>query len=170
MHTRRVTNPVRQVVRAGLIAGSLDIAAAILIYGLRGVRPIRILQSVASGLLGVGAFQGGIPAAGLGLVLHFLIACVAAWVYYVASLRMQILVSRPLPLGAAYGVAVYIFMNFVVVPLSAAPKRPFALRMALLMLLVHVVCVGIPIAVTLGRAAISQGDGAAEQGDEADKA
>jgi hypothetical protein len=49
--------------------------------------------------------------------------------------------------GAAYGLAVYAVMNYVVLPLSAFPQRagPATLVLAL-GLLVHVVLVGIPIA------------------------
>jgi hypothetical protein len=135
----------------GVLAGGLDIVAAFVVYGARGASPVRILQSIASGLLGVAAFQGGMGTAALGLTLHFLIATVAAWVYYLGSLRVPVLVERPVAWGALYGVAVYIVMHLVVVPLSAVPKRPFAWGLAAIIVLVHVVCVGVPIALAVQR-------------------
>lgn len=70
----------------GLIAGTLDICAAFLTAWLRaGVGPVRVLHFVASGLIGATAFDGGAKTAILGLVLHFLIATVAAVVFYIAS-------------------------------------------------------------------------------------
>lgn len=143
--------PIRAVVTGGLAAGVLDILAAFAVYAPRGVSPLRILQSISSGLLGVAAFGGGAGTAALGLALHFLIAGVAAWVYSVASLRLPVLARRPLVWGPLYGIAVYVFMTFVVLPLSAVPKRPFAPGMAAVMLLVHVVCVGLPIAIAVNR-------------------
>src|SRR5215211_2844568 len=109
----------------GLIAGTLDICAAFLYAWLRaGVGPIRVLHSVASGLLGAAAFQGGGKTAVLGLALHFLIATVATTVFYFASRRLLFLVERPVMSGLLYGVAVYLVMNFVVLPLSNVALRP----------------------------------------------
>lgn len=145
---------LRTILTAGALAGALDIAAACGIYALRGVSPVRILQSIASGLLGRAAFDGGAGTAVLGLILHFSIATTAAAVYYAASRKLRSLVRRPLLFGALYGVAVYAFMNHVVVPLSAVSPRPFVLHMAVLMVAVHVLCVGLPIAFIVRRAGV----------------
>lgn len=144
-------SPAYPILTGGLIAGTLDITAAIVVYAFRGVRPVRILQSVASGLLGPAAFTGGAATAALGLALHFLIATTAAAVYTLASRRLRALVRQPLPWGALYGVAVYLFMNFVVLPLSAMRRQPFALEMAAIMVTIHIVCVGLPIALAVRR-------------------
>jgi hypothetical protein len=145
----------RERIRAGLaggaIAGVLDILAAFAVYAARGVRPVTILQSIASGLLGASAFQGGAGTAALGLALHFLIATTAACVYVLASLKLPALVRSPWTFGPLYGIAVYAFMAFVVVPLSAVAKRPFSPGLAAVILLVHVACVGLPIALTARR-------------------
>jgi hypothetical protein len=143
---------VRTVLVGGLLAGTLDIFAAFVVYGLRGASPVRILQSVASGLRGPAAFRGGLSTAALGLGLHFFIALVAAAVYYAASRRIGLLVRRPVVSGSLYGIAVYLFMNHVVVPLSAVPRRPFVLGVALVILVVHILCVGLPIALVVARA------------------
>jgi hypothetical protein len=145
------SRPIRAVVTGGVAAGILDITAAFVVYGLRGASPVRILQSIASGLLGASAFQGGAGTAGLGLALHFFIACVAAGVYSVASLRIPRLARSPLVFGPLYGVAVWLFMNFVVLPLSAIPKRPFSPGLAAIILPVHMACVGLPIALAVHR-------------------
>jgi hypothetical protein len=138
--------PAHPILTGGLIAGTLDIIAAIVIYAFRGVSPVRILQSVASGLLGPSAFTGGAGTAALGLALHFFIATTAAAVYFFASLKLPMLVRKAGTWGALYGVAVWAFMQFVVLPLSAVRKQPFNAEMALIMIVVHIVCVGLPIA------------------------
>jgi hypothetical protein len=142
---------LRAVLQGGLLAGVLDIVAAFVVYGFRGTTPIRILQSIASGLLGAEAFEGGLATATLGGLLHFFIACGWAVVYYGASRRLRVLSSRPVPSGMAYGAAVYLMMNLVVLPLSAFPKRPFAFDVVILM--VHMFCVGLPIAFSVSRSA-----------------
>lgn len=136
----------------GLIAGTLDICAAFLYAWLRaGVGPIRVLHAVASGLLGAAAFQGGGKTAVLGLVLHFLIATVATAVFYFASRRLLFLIERPVMFGLLYGVVVYLFMNFVVLPLSNVAQRPSPISVRLINMLIIMFCVGLPIALIVRR-------------------
>lgn len=142
----------RAIVTAGAVAGVLDITAAMVsAYLQAGVGPVRVLHYVASGLLGTDAFQGGMVTAGLGLFLHFVIAFGAAAVYYAASRRLPLLVQQAVPAGVAYGVAVWAFMRFVVVPLSLVRQQPFRLRGALVQIGIHMVCVGLPIALAVSR-------------------
>jgi hypothetical protein len=98
----------------GLIAGTLDIVAACVSAWLRGgTTPVRVLQFVASGLLGPSSFNGGAKTAIVGLALHFLIATGATTVFYFLSRKWLFLVERPVIAGLLYGVGVYAFMNFV---------------------------------------------------------
>src|SRR5215210_4881560 len=84
----------RAILWGGLLAGLGDITFAFVVSGLRGVGPVRVLQSVAGGLLGDAAKTGGMGSAALGAVLHFLIASVWAAVYWLASRRLPVLVRR----------------------------------------------------------------------------
>ena len=138
----------------GAIAGVLDITDAIVFYAVRGVSPVTILQSIASGLIGANAYQGGAPTALLGLLLHFVIAFGAAAVFYLASVRIRVLWRRPFICGALYGLLVYLVMNLIVLPLSEFAVRPFEVNAAFFNLIfAHVVCVGWPIALAARRSA-----------------
>ena len=140
----------RAIGLAGLLAGTFDSLAAFVVYGLRGAKPLGILQSVASGLIGrTAAYGGGGKTAALGLALHFFIATLAAAVYYAASRRLDVLVTRAALSGIAYGVAVWLFMNFVVIPLSAIGRWPTINALAAVIVAVHMVCVGLPIALVV---------------------
>ncbi len=144
----------RAILWGGLIAGVLDITAAFVTNGLRGISPIRILQSIASGLLGMGSYKGGFVTAVLGLFLHFIIAAGAAAVYYLLSRKLRFLVERAIVCGPVYGVAVYLFMNLIVLPLSAFPhKISYPLVKVVTGLIVHMLCVGLPISLTVRRIA-----------------
>jgi hypothetical protein len=134
---------------AGLLAGSLDIAATSTLRRTQGVPIERLLQTIASGALGPSAFKGGRKTATAGLFFHFFIAFVAASVYYACSRKMTILIDHPLLCGIAYGVAVHLVMSLVVVPLSAAPKREFSAKVFLTQLIIHIFFVGPPIALTI---------------------
>src|SRR5262249_56535492 len=100
------------IVWGGLVAGTLDAVDGVVAFSFKGMNPIQVLQYIASGLLGPASFLGGLKTAGLGALLHFLIAFVVAAVYYVASLRLPALHRRPVQWGLTYGVAVYFFMNY----------------------------------------------------------
>ncbi len=134
-----------------LIAGTLDISDALIFYGLRGVPPIRLLQNIASGLLGRVAFTRGVPSAILGLLLHYFIATTVATIYILASRRLQ-LSRHPFLFGALYGIAVYVVMNTIVLPLSRIGPR----HMPPLIPLINgvaalIVCIGIPVALIARR-------------------
>ena len=145
----------------GLTAGALDISDALIFHGVRGVAPWRILQAIASGLLGRDAFAGGAWTATLGLGLHFFIATTAAAVYALASLRLPVLIHRPILSGAAYGLIVNAVMQYIVLPLSAfragPPPPPGTIDWGLVnLVLAHVFCVGLPISLTARWAARRQ--------------
>ena len=146
------SNAFQTILIGGLIAGVLDITAACVNGGLRGLSPLRILQSVASGLLGRGAFEGGVPIAALGLLLQFIIATTATAVYYAASRKFPMLADRALIFGPLFGIAVFFFMGSIVVPLSAAPfKIPYTVNGLATGLMIHIFCVGLPIALAVRR-------------------
>ena len=131
----------------GGIAATLDIIYAIVRNGGYGKSPLWVLQSVASGWMGEGAFTSGITGGLVGLLSHYGIVFVAATVYLVASRSFPILGSRAMACGAIFGVLVYLFMNFVVLPLSAFPfDFPYPLARLLEGFVSHALFVGLPIA------------------------
>jgi hypothetical protein len=140
------------ILLGGLIAGTLDISAACLTAWLRrGISPATVLRFVASGLLGPAALTGGTKTAAIGLALHFLIATGATVVFYLASRKMMFLIERPIHFGLLYGVAVYLFMNFVVLPLSLVTRGPMTVSGFIIGLLTIMFCVGLPIALIVRR-------------------
>jgi|SRR5262245_26883857 len=141
------------VLAGGLVAGTLDIVYACVFWALEANVPVqRILQSVAAGLLGKESFEGGAPTAALGLALHFFIATSMSVVYYLIGRRWALLWQRPVLSGGVYGLLLYLIMNYVVVPLSAAgPSSKNALWIGL-SVMVHICLIGIPIALFARRA------------------
>ncbi len=140
-------SPAHAIVIGGAVAGTCDITYAIVFSHFRGVPATRVLQSVASGLLGAPAFQGGFPIAALGLFLHFMIALSAAAIFYLASRQFPLLVRRAIMAGLLYGIVIYAVMNLVVLPLSAFPRKvTFPPLVLVTGLLVHMFGIGLPIA------------------------
>ena len=140
----------RQLVTAALgggVGGLLDIVYAIVVWGfILGGDPVKILQSIASGLLGKSAYDGGAGTALLGLVLHFCIAFLMALTYVLVSRRFAVLTARPMLMGFLYGFVLFATMNFAIVPLSAIGWRDMTWIGAARALLPHVFFVGPAIA------------------------
>lgn len=134
------------VALSGGVAGVLDLSATGALTRAQGVPLRRLLQGIASGALGKGAFEGGAKTAAAGVGFHFLIAWIWAGIYWMARASQPVLVERPWLCGAVYGVVVHLAMSRVVLPLSRMPKRPFVWKAFLTQLVIHVVCVGLPIA------------------------
>jgi hypothetical protein len=134
------------VLVGGLIAGTIDAALAFHTFGWR--MPL----GIASGLLGRRAFQGGRATWLLGLCLHYFIAISAAAIYYAVSRRLKFLTESPVVCGLFYGIAVFLVMNLIVLPLSAIHfKGPFQYSALVQGILVHMFFIGLPIALSVRR-------------------
>lgn len=121
MNTR--LNPaMTAILMGGLVASTIDIGAASLIYN---ANPLGVLHAVASGLIGERVRGSGLPGSALGMLLQWLMGIIIAAIYVSVSgsLGMLARLNRWWPAsGIAYGVVIYFVMNDLVVPLSASPK------------------------------------------------
>ena len=137
-------NLLRPILAGGAIAGTLDLIAAFITFGRN------VPRSIAAGLLGTGAIHGGVSTWILGVILHFFIAFAAATIYCLASRRLEFLKDHYVVCGMFYGIAVFLVMNLVVLPLCAFHfMGPYQLRGLLQGLIVHMLIIGLPIAYCL---------------------
>jgi uncharacterized membrane protein YagU involved in acid resistance len=141
---------IETIALAGAVTGILDLAVTTTVVRAQGITFQRLLHRIASGALGDSAYTHGASSARLGLFFHLLIAFSAATVYCLASRYLAVLLTRPWLMGALFGIAVHLFMTFVVIPLSAAP-RPFSTKAFLTQLVIHILFVGLPIALIVSR-------------------
>jgi hypothetical protein len=142
----RRRNPSLAILVGGSIAGTIDLLVAIHAEG------FRTLLGVAAGLLGRQAMHGGTPVYIVGLCLHFFIAMAAATVYYGCSRFLPFLSEYPLVCGLCFGAAVQLFMNLIVLPLSALHLTgPFTLRSLIAGLLLHMIVIGLPISYSISK-------------------
>lgn len=145
-------NDLTVVLVAWLVAGTLDITAAVTYYPLTtGVRVVRLLQGIASGALGARAFAGGWRTAALGLAFHYVIALFWTVFFFFAGQRFRALLRNVLVTGLAYGVVVWAVMNLMVLPLSRVRRGPFNPVQATIAAIILMLCVGLPIAGIIGR-------------------
>ncbi len=135
----------RPILLATLVAGTLDILAAVILSLISGRGPMAMLRFVASGPFPAAAEWASTGAA-LGLAVHFAIMAVMVAIYVAAAERIGALRERPLLWGTLYGLATYVVMNLVVVPLRFDGAFPPSPRGIITQLFCHVVLVGIPTA------------------------
>ena len=128
----------------------MDITSAFILALSRGSTIPRLLQFIASGVLGQEAFKGGTATALLGLALHFLIAFTLVSVFYAASRTVSFVRQHAVSSGIIYGLAVYAVMNLVVLPLSAAKPR-HSITGDLIQIGIHMFVIGLPTSLLLRR-------------------
>jgi hypothetical protein len=63
------------------------------------------------------------------------------------SRHVRALTNHPFVFGPLYGIAVYLTMNFVVIPLSATGRGAFTTPVVVNGLLIHMLGVGLPTAI-----------------------
>lgn len=146
--------PLFAVVCAGLVSGTLDLIYACSFHAtVNNMSPVRLLQAIASGIQGTAAFDGGYPSAALGFAAHYVILIVAAGMYWAASRRLRFLTDHAFVAGVLYGMAIWLTMRYVILPLSAAPPFKGSTLGFVTNLLAHLLLVGPGIALTLRRLA-----------------
>lgn len=145
--------PVQRVVLAGLLAGSTDALFAVFHTWMTAHRfaPVRIFQTVASGVLGKASFTGGGGTALFGLSLHYLIALIWAAIFLLLVRNVPVIreIARSphgaIKLAGLYGPFVWIAMYAIVLPLAGLKPGPVATWSFASMLIGHIFVVGLPI-------------------------
>jgi hypothetical protein len=99
------------------------------------------------------SLQSGWASFALGVVVHSAIALFWTAVFYVASLRVAIVLRRPVLSGLIYGGVVYLIMNFIVLPLSGIPHpgKPITLASRINGVLALLFCIGLTISILMRR-------------------
>jgi len=139
------TSLLAPILIGGTIAGVFDETCAFVAMGWQ------VPRVVAAGLLGTWAIKSASAWVWvLGVVLHFVVAFGAATVYCLASRRLPFLKEHFAVSGMFFGIAVFLTMYLVVMPLSALHYMgPYSHRTLVQGILVHMLLIGLPIGVSL---------------------
>jgi uncharacterized membrane protein YagU involved in acid resistance len=135
----------RRIAVATVIAGTLDILAAMGMTLYFGGQIPNMLRYVASGPFAA-AKEWGTAGAALGLVTHFTLMAIMATGYVLTADRVPALKRQPLLWGVLFGLVTYVAMNLIVVPLRFDTALPHTVAAIGRQLFCHIVLVGIPIA------------------------
>ncbi|QNK03152.1 hypothetical protein [Dyella telluris] len=144
--------PTGLLIRATLVAGTLDILSALTYALMAGKNPLAVPVGIASAIW-PGAVKAGAPALLVGLLLHFAIMLVMATVFVAAARKLPWLTAQPVASGLLYGLLLWAVMNLIVLPLRWPALFPHFTAVSLAeQVFSHTVLVGIPLAWITSRA------------------
>ena len=134
----------------GVIIGLLHIIVQLgIVFSILGGTPfMSILQYIASGIMGEAAYAGGIGTALLGVVLEFVMTIIIAGIFVFSADRIALLRNNVIVGSLLYGFGVFVVMNVVVVPFSAAAVLPPPATWLLIeIILEHMLLIGLPLGI-----------------------
>ena len=147
--------PWRTIILTGLLAGTLDAIAAIVVSQ---ASPAAVFKFIASGAFGAGkAFSGGDVMIFWGVIFHYFIAFSWTALFFFMYPALPWMRKNKYITGFLYGIFVWIMMNRVVIPLSEIPQRPFNLKGALTGMSILMVAIGLPISILTQRYYLRKG-------------
>ncbi|HTM99950.1 MAG TPA: hypothetical protein VL088_14440 [Pedobacter sp.] len=136
------------VIKAGLMVGTLDILAALIQFYLKTQKnPITVLNFIASGFFGKEAFSGGNTMAAFGLFFHYIIALGFTLLFFILYPKLKGFIQNKFFLGSAYGVFIWLTMQFIIVPMSRVPSMKLSVQGAITAILILIACIGIPLSI-----------------------
>ena len=117
-------NLYSSIIKTGLIAGTLDLLAAITHYYIQtGKTPEGVFKFIASGAFGSSAFSGGTEMIIAGILLHYLIAFGFTILFFLVYPKLKQWIAPYITItGFVYGILAWCVMNLLVMPLSNARK------------------------------------------------
>lgn len=137
---------------AGLLVGTLDIAAACIHYYLKTHKnPVAVLEFIASGAFGNVAFNGDTFFVAAGFAFHYFIAIIFSLLFFLITAKFPVILQFKIPAGIAYGIFIWLVMNKIVLPFSQIPSTPTNTVNIVISMLILIVCIGIPLAFLAGK-------------------
>lgn len=139
--------PIKTVLLAWLLVGTLDITSATIHYLIRGgSNPVNILVYISSAIYGPRAAEIGPPSmAILGLALHYLVALIWTLIFFFLYPRIPAMSKNRVITGIVFGFFMQIIMSQLVVKLSNTAKGPFNLESFIINALILCVAIAIPL-------------------------
>ena len=139
--------PFSTALRTGLLVGTLDGIAAIIMFLIRGGKdPGKIFQYIASAAIGKESFSGGWSTILLGVLFHYFIACAFTFIFFFVYPRLKFFYKSPVLSGLLYGIIIWLIMNLVVIPMSRLPQSPINPSQAIPGIIILMLVVGLPLA------------------------
>ena len=148
MRKKLFDSPVNTIIITGLLAGTLDAVAALLI---NQVKPMNMFRFIASGAFGAKALAGGLSMALWCVLFHYVIAFFWTILFFLLYPRISGISQNKYVNGVVYGGLIWLVMNLMVLPLSRVSQAPIALKPAVIGAVILIFAVGLPVSLFIHR-------------------
>ena len=150
--TKQPNSSIPTIIKAGLLAGTLDICSAFIYsYIKRGTAPQSVLQYVSKVALGKSTFSPQDPLgdptvqAITGLLVHFTIAMSWAFIFFILYRNLKWMRQNKILTGILYGLLVWTVMNVILLPLWNNKPFVFNPENSTINALILIVAIGLPL-------------------------
>lgn len=134
---------LRSILWLGLVTGTLDALAAILLN--LKVAPGLIFKYIASGVFGTAVFAGAEEMVIAGILFHYLIAYLFTAAFYLLYPAFKSIIKNKFIVAIVYGGITWLIMNLAVIPLSKIGTFPSHLVGSIKGVLALIICVALPV-------------------------
>lgn len=150
---RATKKDFKAVLLAGLLAGSLDAAAASIQYIIKtGNDPARVFRYIASAVFGQDALSKNLYGmAAWGLLFHMLIAITFTLFFFLFYRQIKPLINNKYIAGILYGIGVWAVMNLLVVPMAFGKDISIKFSDALIAAGILIIAIGLPVSLMADR-------------------
>jgi uncharacterized membrane protein YagU involved in acid resistance len=138
--------PFFTIIKAGLLAGTLDICFAFLYsYIKRGSDPATVLQYISKAALGKTAFTDPVVLTISGLLIHFTIAMAWTILFFILYRWLNLVKLNKIVTGVIYGLFVWAMMSIVILPLWNNEPFVFNAESASINAMILIAAIGLPL-------------------------
>lgn len=140
-------SPIKTILLAGFVAGTLDMLGALLVYAviLKKISAEKIVRGIASGVFKKEAFSGGTEMIFYGVVFHFLIAFAFTVFYFLIFPYIPFLRKQKILSGLLYGIFIWTVMNVIILPVIFPNRATITLNAVLTGAPILMIMIGLPL-------------------------
>ncbi len=140
--------PASLIIRAGLIAGTLDICLAFLYsYIKRGTMPDKVLQYIAATVFKKATFTEPVVACAIGLLIHFAIAMGWAIFFFMIYNMLKLYRLNVLVTAVLYGLYIWTKMNVFILPRWNGKPYVFNAESFVVNAGILIIAIGLPLSI-----------------------
>ncbi len=140
------------ILKAGLLAGSLDIICAFVYsYIKRGTYPTTVLKFIAEKVFGEAAFTNTALQNITGLLIHFTIAMFWTFVFFKLYDKIKFMQSNTIITAILYGLFIWLLMNVVLLPAWDKKAFVFNAMPSIISAAILIVAIGLPLSIIARR-------------------
>lgn len=137
------SNKAITIIWVSLLAGTCDITSAFIIN--YHTSPLVIFRYIASAVFGKAAFTGGSQMIWWGVLFHYVIAIAFSVCLFMLYPHIKKLLPNKYMIALIYGIVIWLFMNFLVLPLTNVPKQHFKTYGVITGILALIICIGLVV-------------------------